>query len=63
MMTGTASLERPACAAPADLPEFQLGLLVEELSAPTGLSTRRWRLADAHWLELDSVVHEPEGRP
>jgi hypothetical protein len=52
-----------ACAALADLPEFQLGLLVEEMSAPTGLPTGRWRLADAHWLELDSVVREPEGRP
>jgi hypothetical protein len=47
----------------ADLPEFQLGLLVEELSAPTGIATGRWRLADAHWLELDLVILEPEGRP
>jgi hypothetical protein len=51
------------CAALADMPEFQLGLLVEELSAPTGIATGRWRLADAHWLELDLVILEPEGRP
>ena len=54
---------KDACAALAHLPEFQLGLLVEELSAPTGLPTGRWRLADAHWLEFDSVIREPEGRP
>jgi hypothetical protein len=52
-----------ACAALADMPEFQLGLLVEELSAPTGIATGRWRLADAHWLELDLVILEQEGRP
>jgi hypothetical protein len=51
------------CAALADMPEFQLGLLVEELSAPTGIATGRWRLADAHWLELDLVILEQEGRP
>ena len=54
---------KDACAVLAHLPEFQLGLLVEELSAPTGLPTGRWRLADAHWLEFDSVIREPEGRP
>jgi hypothetical protein len=45
------------------LSEFQLGMLAQELSVPTGLPNGRWRLADAHWLELEAVIREPEGRP
>jgi hypothetical protein len=53
----------PGVSALADMAEFQLGLLVQELSAPTGIATGRWRLADAHWLELDLMSLGPEGRP
>jgi hypothetical protein len=42
----------------AHLPEFQLGLLVEEWTATAGLPTGRWQLGGAQWLEI-----EAEDRP
>jgi hypothetical protein len=45
------------------LPEFQLGLLAEELSSPLGQPHGKWRLADSHWLELETVIRAAEDRP
>ena len=41
-------------------PEFHLGLLVDELAARPDLPSGKWRLADTHWLELETRLPDPE---
>ncbi len=44
-------------------PDFQLNLLVDELAAHPDLPSGKWRLSKHHWLELESVLDDPEVRP
>jgi hypothetical protein len=37
-------------------PEFHLNLLVDELSAHLHMPNGHWRLADTHWLELETLL-------
>lgn len=47
----------------AHLPEFQLGLLAEEWATACALPAGRWRLGDAHWLEIEAPALDGEDRP
>ena len=42
------------------LPEFQLGLLAEELAAGAIAPGGRWRLAETNWVELETVLLDRE---
>jgi hypothetical protein len=47
----------------AHLPELQLGLVAEEWTNAAGLPPGRWRLGDAHWLEIETPALDAEDRP
>jgi hypothetical protein len=41
-------------------PEFHLNLLADEFAAHPHLPNGKWRLADTHWLELESLLSDSE---
>ncbi len=53
-------LERPLdCdSAIGHLPEFHLGLFADEWSRSAGMPTGRWRVGDAHWLDIEARGEE-----
>jgi hypothetical protein len=44
-------------------PEFHLNLLVDEFAARPHMPCGKWRLADTHWLELETLLSDAEAPP